>query len=43
MKSVSYFLPENHDEPVEASEKEENDNKPISHDLVTSFHLLSLL
>ena len=35
MESVSDLLVEDDDEPVEAREQEENDDKAISHDLIT--------
>ena len=43
IKSISNFLAEYHDEPVETSEEEDNDNEPIGHDLVKSFNLGLLL
>ena len=38
MKSVSDLLVEDDDEPVEAREKEENDDKAVGHDLITGLH-----
>ena len=35
MKSVSDLLVEDDDEPVEAGEKEEDDDKAVCHDLIT--------
>ena len=39
MKRVPDLITEYHDEPIEAGEKKENDDKPISHDLITGFNL----
>ena len=38
MKCFSDLFIEDDDEPVEASEKKENDNETISHNLVTCLH-----
>ena len=38
MESLSYLLTEDDDEPIEASEKKEYDDKSIGHDLVTRLH-----
>ena len=35
MESVSDLLAEDDDEPIEACEEEENDDKSVGHDLVT--------
>ena len=35
MESVSDLLAEDDDEPIEAGEEEENDDKSVGHDLVT--------
>ena len=39
MKSVPNLITEYHDEPIEAGEKKENDDKPVSHDLITGLNL----
>ena len=38
MKSVSDLLVEDDDEPVEAGEKEEDDDEAVGHDLITGLH-----
>ena len=38
MESVSDLLIEDDDEPIEASEKEEDDDKAVGHDLVAGLH-----
>ena len=43
MKSISDFLTEYYDEPRKSSDKEEDDNKSITHDFITSFNLWILV
>ena len=43
MKSVSDLLVEDDDEPIEAGEKEENDDKAVGHDLITGLHSLVMV
>ena len=38
MESVSDLLIEDDDEPIEAGEKEEDDDKAVGHDLVAGLH-----
>ena len=38
MESVTDLLIEDDDEPVEAGEKEEDDDKAVGHDLITGLH-----
>ena len=38
MESVSDLLTENDDEPIEAREKEENDDEAVGHDLIAGLH-----
>ena len=39
MKGVPDLITEYHNEPIEAGEKKENDDKPVSHDLITGLNL----
>ena len=38
MESVSDLLVEDDDEPIEPGEKEEDDDEPVGHDLITGLH-----